>query len=68
MLDDFLFDQIILQLGQTEPAERQLEFAGQFASDSFDGSDLRRGKKSVVAPSAGDRLNEIREPPNLCAI
>ena len=68
MLDHFLFNQIVLQLGQTEPTERQLEFVGQFTGDGFDGGDLRRGKKSVVAPSAGDRPNENRERSNLCAI
>jgi len=57
-----------LQLGQTEPTERQLELAGQFAGDSLDRGDLRRGKKSVAAPNAGDRPNEIREPSNLYAI
>ena len=68
MLDHFLFDQIVLQFGQAETTERQLEFMGQLTGDGFDGGDLRRGKKSVVALSAGDRPNENRGPSNLCAI
>jgi hypothetical protein len=68
MLDNFLLDHIVLQFRETEPTEGQFEFMRQFAGDGFDGSDLRRGKKSVVVPNAGDRLNENRERSSLCAI
>jgi hypothetical protein len=40
----------------------------QLASDGFDGGDLRRGKKEVAVPNAGDRLNENRASSSLCAI
>jgi hypothetical protein len=68
MLDDFLFDHIVLQFRQTEPTEGQFQFMWQFTGDGFDGSDLRRGKKSAVVPNAGDRPYENRVCSNLCAI